>query len=196
MHAPLPVRPLPVADWDTSLAGVLDDMKGRPLNVHALMAHHPQLLNAWWNFRNHAVGGGTLGKRRGELVILRVAQHLRSWYEWGSHVERAQACGITPEEIERVKEGPQAAGWTVAESLLLQAVDELVAGQAITTRTLAALNEHFDTRQLLDLIAIQGMYMLLGCMINTWGLELDEQVRKELPAGVTRETFSAGFLRN
>lgn len=193
MRDSLKLTPLPVADWEPALAHVAMDMQGRPLNVHALMANHPELLNAWWNFRNHAVHGGSLGRRHGELVILRVALHMRSWYEWGSHVDRALACGLTLEEIERVRQGAKARGWTAGEALLIRAVDELIAGHAISEATLADLYEHFTARQIMDLIAIQGMYVLLGCMINTWGLELDEHIRERLPDGVSSESFHAGL---
>jgi alkylhydroperoxidase family enzyme len=192
LAASLKVSPLPVADWDESLARVLADMQGQPLNVHALMAHHPELLKAWWNFRNHSVAGGALGGRSGELVILRVAVHMKSWYEWASHVVRALSCGLSLAEIERSRQGPQAPGWAPADALLLQAVDELMTDHAIAASTLAKLASHYDARQVMDLIAIQGMYVILGCMLNTWGLELDGRVRDKLPAGITREQFETG----
>jgi 4-carboxymuconolactone decarboxylase len=189
------VTPVPVSDWDTSLSHVIEDMKGQPLNVHSLMANHPELLKSWWDFRNYSVAGGDLGKRRGELVILRVAVHMKSWYEWGSHVVRALACGLALEEIERVKQGSQAPEWTASEALLLKAVDELVANHAITPETLDDLYKHYSTRQVMDIIAIQGMYITLGSMINTWGLELDDHVQKKLPESVTKEQFEAEFPR-
>ncbi|MBE0575054.1 MAG: carboxymuconolactone decarboxylase family protein [Desulfuromonadales bacterium] len=189
------LNPLPVSAWDASLAHVSDDMHGQPLNVHALMAHHPDLLKAWWSFRNYAVSGGELGKRNGELVILRVALHLKAWYEWGSHVERSLACGLTLEEIERVKQGAQAAEWDPAEALLLKAVDELFAGHAIDAKTLNELYQHYSVRQVMDLIAIHGMYVILGGMINTWSLELDKHVQEKLPATVNKTQFEAEFPR-
>jgi alkylhydroperoxidase/carboxymuconolactone decarboxylase family protein YurZ len=190
------VTPLPVSDWDGSLAQTLDDMQGQPLNVHALMANHPDWLRAWWDFRNYSIAGGELGKRRAELVILRVALHVKAWYEWGSHVERALACGLTLEEIERVKQGAQAAGWTLDEAVLLQAVDELLADHAIAQNTLVELSRYYSHRQVMDLIAIQGMYVILGCMINSWGLELDDRVQQELPANVTRQQFELEYPRD
>ena len=189
------LAPLPVTNWDNSLAHIRDDMQGRPLNVHALMAHHPELLKAWWNFRNYAVSGGELGNRNGELIILRVALLLKAWYEWGSHVERALSCGLTLEEIERVKQGWQAAGWKPAEAQLLKAVDELFAEHAISAETLAELSSHYTPRQVMDLIAIHGMYVTLGGMINTWSLELDEHVQERLPATVSKQQFEAEFPR-
>jgi len=189
MNTDLKLTPLPVSDWDHFLAHINEDMQARPLNVHALMAHHPELLKAWWNFRNHAVGGGELGKRNSELIILRVSVHLKSWYEWASHVDRALACGLTLEEVERVKQGGQATEWQPAEALLIKAVDELLIGHAINTETLKELYRHFNIPQVMDLIAIQGMYVILGNMINTWPLELDEHVQEKLPETVNKRQF-------
>ena len=189
MRDSLKLTPLPVADWEPVLAHVAMDMQGRPLNVHALMANHPELLLAWWDFRNHAVNGGALGRRGAELVILRVAVHMRSWYEWASHVERALACGLSMEEVERVWQGPKAVGWAPSESCLLQAVDEMLFEHAITPATLSQLAEHYHPRQVLDMIAIHGMYVILATMLNTWDVELDRQTQDRLPAHVTRADF-------
>ncbi|WP_020675889.1 carboxymuconolactone decarboxylase family protein [Geopsychrobacter electrodiphilus] len=195
MKKSLHISPLPLSAWDASLAHISEDMQGLPLNVHALMAHHPELLKAWWNFRNHAVGGGDLGRRRSELIILRVALQLRSWYEWGSHVERALACGLTIDEIERVKQGAQAMEWQPDEALLFTAVDELMTVHAITPETLNKLCQHYTVQQVMDLIAIQGMYVTLGGMLNTWGLKLDEHVKHKLPPSVCEDKFKVEFPR-
>ena len=184
------ITPLPEHQWNPSLQHIVDAMGGRPINVHRLMAHNPDLLNAWWNFRNHSVSGGALGPRLGELVILRVALHMKAWYEWASHVDRALSSGLGLEEIERVKLGANAEGWTEQESCVLQAVDELVEAHAISQATQASLLRHFSLPQVLDLIAIQGMYVILAGMINSFGLELDESVQERLPKGVTEHAFA------
>lgn len=183
------MQPLPSQEWDESLSEVLDDMNGQPLNVHGLMANHPQLLNAWWNYRNYSVNGGDLPQRDRELVILRVAFHTGAWYEWASHVDRGQRVGLSVDEINRVTNGPCVPGWTAREVTLLTAVDELVSQRAISARTQKDLAAHFSGNQVMDIIVIHGMYITLGCMINTWGLELDEQVKQRLPDGVSRDSF-------
>lgn len=183
------ITPLPTDQWDKGLQHIVDDMAGQPINVHRLMAHHPDLLKAWWNFRNHSVRGGALGSRLGELVILRVAVHMRAWYEWASHVDRSLAVGLCLEEIQRVKQGPAAPGWAEQEQWVLQAVDELVETHAISAPTLDALGRYCTLPQIFDLIAIQGMYIILAGMINSFGLELDETVLQRLPDGVTESTF-------
>jgi len=183
------MNPVPLSKWDKSLEHVIDDMKGHPLNVHSLMANHPKLLDAWWNFRNYAVRGGALGQRDCELVILRVAVHMRSWYEWASHVDRGLSAGLSIEEIERVKQAPDSPEWDQRDAVLLQSIDGLLAERAISSDTLITLSDHFSNNQIMDVIAIHGMYITLGCMINTWGLAIDGPVLDRLPADVTRKSF-------
>ena len=183
------MKPLPLKQWDPSLDHVANDMNGHPLNVHSLMANNPGLLNAWWNYRNYAVQGGALAQRDCELVILRVAVQVRSWYEWASHVDRGLASGLSMIEIERVRQGPGASGWDTRDVLLLHSVDELINEHAIDSVTQEKLAEHFSANQVMDIIAIHGMYVTLGCMTNTWGLALDKTVESRLPASVSRGGF-------
>jgi len=183
------MKPVPLQEWDTTLKHVIDDMNGRPLNIHSLMANHPRLLNAWWDLRNYSVNGGDLEQRHCELAILRVAVHLDSWYEWAAHVDRGLACGLTVAEIERVTDGPEADGWTAQETALLTVIDDLAKNQAIAEGTQRELHEHFTQQQVMDMILLYGMYNTLACMIKTWGLELDADVAERLPDSVTESSF-------
>jgi len=175
------LQPRPIADWPAQLDHVIEDMRGAPINVHKLMAHNPTLLEAWWNFRNYSVTGGGLGKRLGELIILRVAIHMQAWYEWGSHVERALACGIREDEIARINRKVPDTDWLDKECLLLIAVDALVEDRQLSPALLAELKPHFSDAELMDMMAIQGMYLILACMIRSWGLELDSHIQAKLP---------------
>lgn len=183
------MQSLPLQQWDESLDHVITDMNGRPLNVHGLMANHPDLLNAWWDMRMYAVKGGALSQRDCELLILRVAVHMECWYEWASHVVRGKAAGLTIEEIKRVQEGPQADEWSNHDAILLQSVDDLFGQRQIATETREQLDGHFAPQQVLDIIAIYGVYVTLGCMINTWDTSLDESVQSRLPEEFSRSAF-------
>jgi alkylhydroperoxidase family enzyme len=185
------MKPLPLSQWDSSLQHVIDDMSGRPLNIHALMAHQPELLNSWWTFRKYIVQGGNLTQRDAELVILRVAAKLNVWYEWGSHVDRGLAAGLSLPEIERVRHGPSNDGWSEQEAILLQAVDELVEQHRITPDTLGLLRARYTQPQVLDIVAIEGVYVSIACMLKTWNPDLDEHIQARLPTHVTRAAFES-----
>jgi len=173
------MNPLPVAQWDQRLQNVVADMGGQPLNIHSLMANHPRLLTAWWDLRMYLVNGGDLDQRHCELAILRIAVHLKNWYEWGSHVVRGLDSGLSQEEIEAVRTG--AGEWQSAEAALLAAVDEIVVDNRVSKTALERLAPYFTDKQVMDLMHLHGMYRTIACLVETWELELDAQVAKRLP---------------
>lgn len=184
------MTPLPPDQWDPALQHVIDDMNGRPLNIHCLLANHPELLKAWWNYRMYLVRGGDLSQRDCELVILRISVLTRKWYEWSAHVVRGLAAGMSLEEIERVAAGPAASGWGKKDSILLSAVDSLFNIRRIDSATLTSLKTYFSGQQIMDLISIHGMYVTIACMIGTWEIQIEDAVASSLPGDVTEESFA------
>ena len=183
------MKPLAIDEWDASLQWVIDDMQGRPLQLHCLLANHPDLLNAWWNYRMHSVRGGDLAQRDCELVILRAAVHMEAWYEWAAHVDRGLATGLSLEEIDRVAEGPSAADWNRQDASLLASVDQLLTLHRIDIETKTALSEYFSAKQLMDIVSLQGLYVTIACMIGTWGVEIEDHIAERLPKSVTEQSF-------
>jgi 4-carboxymuconolactone decarboxylase len=182
------LRPLDASEWAECLACVEGDMHGQPLKIHGLMANNPDLLAAWWAFRMHVVHGGKLSGRHRELIVLRVAAHTACWYEWASHVIRGLEAGLAMEEIAAVNWPLAQRNWAEADALVLRAVDDCVISGRILQETLDAMASHFSTAQVLDIIAIQGAYLMLATMINTWGLDIDECVQS--PPGYSAATWS------
>ena len=104
--------PLPENRWHPQLDSVLEKL-GTVLNVHRVMALHPDLLAAWTPLRQHIATAGSLDPRHRELVILRVAHQSGVAYEWHHHVGRALEAGLSADEIEAVRL-ETAAGWPPA----------------------------------------------------------------------------------
>lgn len=174
---PQPIHP---SEWPPVLSNIIEDMHGDPINVHRLMANNPALLEAWWPFRNHSVLGGTLGQRNAELLILRLSVHMECWYEWGSHVDRATKIGIERNEILGLLKPDLDQQWPEGERVLILSVDELMTRKYLGTETRTLLEEHFDTNQIMDLIAIHGMYIILAAMLKTWDLSLDSKALESI----------------
>ena len=183
------MKPLAIDEWDSSLNHVIDDMEGRPIQVHCLLANHPDLLSAWWNYRMHSVHGGDLEQRDCELVILRVAVHMEAWYEWAAHVVRGIAAGLALDEIDRVAKGPSAAGWNKQDATLLESVDQLIENHRIDSETLNNLGEFFSDKQMMDIVSLQGLYVSIACLIGTWEVEIEEHIAQKLPDSVNEQSF-------
>ena len=136
------------------------------LNIFRTIAHHPELMKPWMVFGNHVLGKSTLPAREREIAILRVGHKRNSGYEWTQHVRIALDCGLSEEEIRRIRVGPDAPEWTEAERAILQATDELVDDAFVTDATWKSVTEHFDTQQAMDLVFAVGQYNLVSMALN------------------------------
>ena len=173
------VPPLDPADFDPEVRTIFEapgSGDAPPLNIFRTLANHPKLLRRWLVFGNHVLFKSTLPPRERELVILRIGWLCRAGYEWGQHVVIGREAGLSDEEIQRITEGPEAAGWSELDTLLLQATDELHRDAFVSDPTWKALQSHLSTQQLMDLVFAVGQYNLVSMALNSFGVQLDEGI--------------------
>lgn len=156
---------------------MLDGFAGG-LNVYRTMAHHPALLRAWSDLREHVVNRSALGKELLEVVILRTGMRLGSEYEWSQHVLRARKVGLSDARILALR-GPVAA-MAADDALLAQAVDALFEQSRLSPDLADAIAKRFGTEGLLDLMATVGFYSTLGFILNTAATPLDGDIAAAL----------------
>jgi alkylhydroperoxidase family enzyme len=156
----------------------LDPASPKGLNAMGVLAYHPELTAAYNNLISHALYFTTITPRQRELLILRVAHQRDSRYEWAQHVYQAGVVGITTEEVERVRTGPQADGWDELEAALLTAADELLADARISDSTYAVLAPELETRQLMDVVFTVGAYEVFAMAMRTFDVPLDEDLQR------------------
>ena len=114
-------------------------------------------------------------RRSEEIAILRVGHLCRSGYEFHQHTRVGKTAGLSDAEIERIKQGPEAEGWTSLERAILQAVDELHRDAFISDATWKALAAHYDEKQLIDLVFTVGQYTMVSMALNTLGVQIEDQ---------------------
>jgi alkylhydroperoxidase family enzyme len=174
------IPPLPPDQWEGEVKRILEAVPGGvenrlgDNNIFPTLARHEELFRAWLRFGGFLLTAGKLSGRDRELLILRTAFLCESSYEWGQHVRISLAGGIPREDIDRVLEGPDAAGWSPHEAALLRAADELRRDSRISDETWAALSETCDPEQLIEVAMVVGHYTMLAGALNSFGVELDE----------------------
>lgn len=168
--------PIQLEDWTDDIKKALQPNvdKGTVFNIFKTLAHHPDLFRRWLVFGNHVLFKSTLPPRERELIILRIGWLCEAEYEWGQHVLIGKETGLTAEEIDRIKAGPNARGWSEADKLLLQATDELRKDAFVSDSTWQGLTKHFDKKQLMDMVFAVGQYNLVSMALNTLGVQLDD----------------------
>ncbi len=150
---------------------------GKPPHIFTTLARHRGLFRRWLWFAGGLMPGGKLPRRDSELVILRVAHNTGCAYEWGHHERLGQRAGLSAEEVERVRSGPEAPGWSPRQQLLLRAADETHAEGEIGDELWSQLAAEFDERLLIELCLLIGHYEMLAMTLKSL------RVQPEAPAG-------------
>ena len=179
-----PVEPGDVPDDVAGILAIKPDGLNLSLgenNIFATLAQHPELFKAWLPFGGYLLQMGKLPARDRELLILRTGANCDCSYEWGQHVLIGQQVGMTREEIDRVLDGPEAAGWTEHEVALLRAADELHSDACVSDATWATLERTYDRPQMMEATMLVGQYRMVANALNSFGVELDDWL-EPLPA--------------
>ncbi len=171
------IPPLPEAEWTPDQREILSAItmgQGQVYNIFRTQIRLPDAMRAFLAWGGYILSRrNDLPAREREIVILRIGFLCRSGYEWAQHQRIGLQVGLTADEIARIKQGPDAPGWSPADRALLKATDELHADQFITTPTWAALCAHFSESQRVNLIYTAGQYTQVSMLLNTLGVQLD-----------------------
>lgn len=154
---------------------------GHPPNVFTTLARHRRLFRRWLRFAGAMMPGGDLPRDETELLILRVAVLTDSPYEWDQHARIARTAGLSAADVERVREGGGAAGWTPRQALLLRAADALLASHTLPDELWAPLAAELTERQLIELCLLVGHYSMLAMTLNALGVVPDAPAAGQAP---------------
>ncbi len=140
---------------------------GEPPHIFTTLARHRGLFRRWLWFAGGLMPGGKLPRADTELVILRVAHNTGSEYEWGHHERIGQKAGLSAEEVQRVRSGPAAEGWSPRQRLLLRAADELHSEGRIGDALWAELAAELDEVRLIELCMLIGHYEMVAMTLES-----------------------------
>ena len=177
MTAPTAPRipPLPPDERDEQQTELMAPLAGPTVNIFATLVRHPGLFRRWSAFGGKLLTG-KLPARDRELLILRTGWRCRSEYEWAQHAPIAKVAGLSADEVERVKAGPDADGWDAFDATLLRAADELHDDSVIGDGTWAALADRYDEKQLIEVPMVVGQYHLVSFTLNSLGIPVEDGV--------------------
>jgi hypothetical protein len=140
-------------------------MTRRPLHLPGVVARHPTFLEPYMAWATAVARRGVLDARDNALLAARTALRCDSEFEWGVHATR-----LTPDEVARIAEGPDAEGWSRREAALLRAADELHDTSAVGDDTWAALSTDFGPDALVEIVFVVGHYTMLSMVANSAGV--------------------------
>ena len=163
------IAPLPPAEWPPVLRALLADSHqdgpGRE-NLFGTLAHHPVLAHAWLSLARVLTHEGTLGHRRRELIVLRVAHRLDAPYVHRRHRTPAADAGLTDAEIDATAADPDTHPWADEDRTLLEAADLLAANIPVPEALWDRLARALRPGQLVELLVLTGQTATMCTTLN------------------------------
>ena len=84
---------------------------------------------------------------------------------------------MSESDIERIEDGPEAAGWDDFERVLCVLADELHQTSRITDDTWGLLALGYDEQQLIQAVLLVGYYHLVSYVLNGLRVPIEDGVR-------------------
>jgi len=146
-------------------------LRGKPGNVHKVLAHRPELLKNFIGF--YASVGRSLDRKLYELIYIRVSIINTCRYCLQHHLASSKRAGVTPADWAALKAGNYSS-FSDKERAALTYADELTrAPGAIDDDDFAPLKEHFEDSEILDLHLLVGVANLTNRFTGPLGLEVE-----------------------
>jgi alkylhydroperoxidase family enzyme len=155
---------------------------GRLLHTWQALAQRPEIFTAYLPYLRSIIGPGELDQRIKELVEVRTVVLCRCLYSTSHRVRSAQAAGVPDEDIVAVARG-ELDRFDARERLALELAYELTvrpasvpyadAPQLASPELLARVRAEFSEPQIVELVAVIGLWNALARFHRVMGFELD-----------------------
>jgi 4-carboxymuconolactone decarboxylase len=170
--------PRPTADAATldemqRIAQVRSHADGRAelAGVYVAMFNNAAVARLVGVLGEHHRFDGTLPDDVRELAILRYAARRRLTYEWAHHVRPARLAGVDEATIAALATGAVPPGLDARRAAAVEAVDQILAGREIAADTQRILTREFGDTGVVELVALCGLYALMGYMTTAFAIE-------------------------
>src|SRR5579862_9660101 len=120
--------------------------RGDVYNAYKMLANSPVVLQRLYGLTRGLWYESEIPPATQELTILRVAQLLRSDYEWGRHQGPARRAGVTSAQIESLSNWHDSDSYTDAQRAVLAVADTTSLEVAATADQIAELSRHYSAR--------------------------------------------------
>jgi 4-carboxymuconolactone decarboxylase len=136
---------------------------GSPFNVYL---RSPELAEHLLKAAQHIRFKSSLPARLNEFAILVTARQWGSQYEWFAHHRLALKEGLNPAVAEDLAQGKRPGGMQEDETIVYNFSHELHNQHGVSDATYKAVVDKFGERGVVDLIAVNGYYVLVSMILN------------------------------
>lgn len=148
-----------------------------PINVvRMLVDASPAVAQGFVGFSRAFFADSRLPADLREIAILRAGYVAGSDYETWQHESIARGVGLSDAQIAAVRAGGRHPDvLSPAQQSVLDLADEVITKVRAGDVALAEVRRHLTDDQVVDLIMVTGLYMMVSRLLETTGVERDEE---------------------
>ena len=157
------IRSGPRASVAGSAANNNNGTLGSPFNVFLRspeLGEHLQQVGTYIRFKS------TLGAKLNEFAILITARQWNAQYEWFAHHRLALQAGLDPAIAQAVSFGKRPDNMPADEAIVYNFCQELHTLKRVSDATYQTAAQRFGEQGVMDLIAVNGYYVLVAMTLN------------------------------
>ena len=165
---------IPYPDTNALTAELQGLLKKANLNVFTMWAHSPETIGLIMQLGAVQFAKLELPRSIRELVTLLGGRVNGADYEWAQHVALSEAAGVSEAQRAALKRGEiTATFFNPQEMAALQFAAAVEAGPIVPDAIFNAAKDHFNDRQLVELVGIIGYYWMLGRIATVFQVDID-----------------------
>jgi 4-carboxymuconolactone decarboxylase len=170
MAAPDRMPPIPPSAYSPDQEAAAADFRGRrgvePFGPYAPLMRSPKVMLDVEALGRRLRYGSCLPENLKELAICQVARSFSQQFEWSVHAREAEKAGVSSAILAAVADGRRPEGMTEDETLIHDAVAELIATRRWSDPTYARIVARHGEQGAVEIPAMVGVYTLLAYVLN------------------------------
>ena len=172
---------VPLPDMESLPPGIKEAVESLPLNVFRMAANAPASFPTLAGLARSILSESLFDPRKREIAVLRVARVTNANYEWTHHVAVARQCGVTEDEIERIKAEDPVTSLGEEENLLCRVADEISLEVRLSDEALSQILDRYGVREATELILCVSYFNMVSRLLESTRVPLEnEEVMKKL----------------
>ncbi len=151
------------------------------LNIFRMLGHSGELVDGFNRMGSQILYFTKLDPVLREIAIIRVGVLSRASYEVHQHERIGRQLGMSDALIAAIHEGPDSAGFSNIQKLVMRFTDDVVANVRASDATWAPLTEVLPHQEMQELTLTIGFYMMVSRFLETFDVDIEQE-----PAGLNR----------
>lgn len=144
-----------------------------PLNLYRMLPHAGPAAEGFLKLGGALLRENKLDAQLREIAILRVGLLSGAGYEVHQHKRVAKGVGLSEAKIAALEPGADTSALNEAELRVLRFTDQLFQHVKAPDELFAEMQQHFDHRELAELVLTVGFYMMVSRFLENFEVDIE-----------------------